>query len=56
MSSQTWRQDSLDGALWKSMFYTEYTTVRTAIITPIVLVFMFVVSTDGTCCEAEHTW
>jgi hypothetical protein len=39
--SQTWRQNSLTGDLWESMFFTLYTTVRTAIITPILVVLIF---------------
>jgi hypothetical protein len=44
MSTQGWRQNELDASLWQAMFYTKYTTVRTAIITPILVAFMFVVS------------
>jgi len=39
--SQTWRSNSLNADLWESMFYTTYTTVRTAIMTPILVVFIY---------------
>lgn len=41
--SQAWRQNSLDAQLWESMFFTTYSTVRTAIVTPILVVFIFLV-------------
>jgi hypothetical protein len=43
MATQGWRQNELNPDLWQAMFDTKYTTVRTAVITPILVVFMFVV-------------
>jgi uncharacterized membrane protein YcaP (DUF421 family) len=35
--------NSLSPELWEAMFYTKYTTVRTVIMTPILVVFVFAV-------------
>lgn len=44
MSGQeSWAADVLKPKLWEVMFYSTYTTVRTAIMTPILVVFIFVV-------------
>ncbi|WIA32315.1 hypothetical protein OEZ86_003155 [Tetradesmus obliquus] len=43
MATTAWRENQLSPDLWQAMFYTKYTTVRTAVITPILVVFMFVV-------------
>jgi hypothetical protein len=33
-----WQED-LNGTLWRSMFYTQFTTVRTAILMPILILY-----------------
>lgn len=43
MSSQTWMSNNLSPEQWEAMFYSKYTTVRTAIMTPILVVFIFAV-------------
>lgn len=43
MSQAGWQADSLTPDIWQAYFYTTYTTVRTAITTPIVVAFMFAV-------------
>lgn len=43
MATAAWRANELSPDLWQSLFYTKFTTVRTAVLTPIIVVFMFVV-------------
>ncbi|KAF6251259.1 hypothetical protein COO60DRAFT_1562013 [Scenedesmus sp. NREL 46B-D3] len=45
--SAAWRQMSMDDEHWQTIFYTGYTTIRTAIITPIIMLFLFVVGTPA---------
>ena len=41
--SAAWEAQSLTPTLWTDFFHTTYTTVRTAIMTPILVAFMFAV-------------
>jgi hypothetical protein len=41
--SQAWQASTLIPALWESYFYTTFTTVRTAIMTPFLCIFIFTV-------------
>ena len=42
MASQPWTQSVLSGVLWKDMFYTTFTTVRTAIVAPLTFLVMLI--------------
>jgi hypothetical protein len=47
--SSAWRQNSLDGELMGTMFFTTYTSVRTAILTPLAILLVFMVSAAEAC-------
>ncbi|WIA12169.1 hypothetical protein OEZ85_012241 [Tetradesmus obliquus] len=47
MATAAWRANELSPDLWQSLFYTKFTTVRTAVLTPIIVVFMFVLLRVG---------
>jgi uncharacterized membrane protein YcaP (DUF421 family) len=39
-----WQQEYLDSGLWRSIFYTEFATVRAAILMPILVLYLLVLS------------
>jgi hypothetical protein len=41
--SAAWRAMVMEPHLWKALFYTTFTTVRTALITPILVLTVFAV-------------